>query len=168
MKKTILSKAIILFVGLVCFIFYSGWYPYHFYYQEQNQLFLNDWQYVAGYFSQPAWLSCLLGDWLTQFYYYRFAGPAILAVSLVLLGLLTRRALHKIGLRRFSTVIAVVAMLFFADSRSIMSIGLHLCCQRSGVSSYLFFVIDDGMLPFLVLSSLGGCSAMAFWLIRCC
>ncbi len=115
MKKTILSKAIILFIGLVCFIFYSGWYPYHFYYQEQNQLFLNDWQYVAGYLSQPAWLSCLLGDWLTQFYYYRFAGPAILAVSLVLLGLLTRLALHKIELRHFSTIIAVVAMLFFAD-----------------------------------------------------
>ena len=167
-EKTILSKAIILFIGLVCFIFYSGWYPYHFYYQEQNQLFLNDWQYVAGYFSQPAWLSCLLGDWLTQFYYYRFAGPAILAVSLVLLGLLTRRALHKIGLRRFSTVIAVVAMLFFADFSfyheyrlaSLLStlggIILFILCHRRWYVTLLGFVLTwwlfgNGILAYTVL-----------------
>ncbi len=41
--------------------------------QEQNQLFLFSWDYITTYLDKPGWLACLAGDFLTQFYYYRYA-----------------------------------------------------------------------------------------------
>ena len=85
--------------GIVCFAFFQGWYHYHFFYQEQNQLFLSSSDYLLTYFEKPAWLSCLLGDWLTQFYYYLYAGPAILCLALMLVGGSTLYAVHASGIK---------------------------------------------------------------------
>ena len=84
--------------GIACFAFFQGWYHYHFFYQEQNQLFLWSSEYLQTYFSKPAWLACMLGDFLTQFYYYLFAGPIILTLSLLLLGIACRHSLQKAGI----------------------------------------------------------------------
>lgn len=62
------TYTLILLWAMVWLIFFQGWYHYHFFFQEQNQLFLNSWSYLCTYFEKPAWLACLLGDWLTQFY----------------------------------------------------------------------------------------------------
>lgn len=80
--------------GIVCFAFFQSKMHYHFFYQEQNQLFLNDSEYLCGYFRKPAWLACIIGDWLTQFYYYLFAGPAILTIVLMTLGDIVRRVIE--------------------------------------------------------------------------
>lgn len=152
-----IPTAIIVAVGVAAFIFYSGWYQYHFDYQEQNQLFLEDWLYVSGYLRQPAWLACMAGDWLTQFYYYRFAGPAILAVSLCLLGLLTRKALHQTGLRLCRTAVAIVVMCLF------FSMSMHYSFRLSQLLATM-----GGMAMFSVLTSLSiGHSKMrsAFYII---
>ena len=84
--------------AVACFAFFHLCYPYHFYYQEQNQLFLMSSEYVSTYFDKPAWLACLTGDFLTQFYYYMYVGPAILTVVLLTAGDLLRRALQRCGM----------------------------------------------------------------------
>lgn len=141
--KRAIPTAIIIVAGVACFIFYSRWYQYHFDYQEQNQLFLEDWLYISGYLRQPAWLACVAGDWLTQFYYYRLAGPAILAIALCLLGLLTRKALHQAGLRLCRTTIAVIVMAIFFGMSMRYSFRLSMLLSTMG-----------GMTAFSILTSL--------------
>lgn len=45
--------------------------------------------------SQPAVLSCLIGDFLTQFFYYQGVGPLIMAALLVALGTVYYRLLYR-------------------------------------------------------------------------
>lgn len=92
-----------------CFVFFQGYYPYHFFYKEQNQLFLWTSNYFFSYFDKPAWLACWIGDFLTQFYYYLYAGSIILTVSLLLLMGTLYAALRKTGQKKgWAFAIAVV------------------------------------------------------------
>ena len=75
------TYGIIALWAIACFVFFQGLYSYHFFYKEQTQLFLFSVDYLNTYFSKPAWLACLGGDFLTQFFYYKFAGAAILTCS---------------------------------------------------------------------------------------
>lgn len=96
---------------VACLVFFLGWYPYHFHYQAQNQLFLWTGDYVSSYFLKPAWLACLAGDFLTQFYYYRYAGPVILALALGLVGITLRDCLLKAGMKAWAaTALAFLVM----------------------------------------------------------
>ena len=83
--------------AIVCFLFYQQYYSYHFFYKEQNQIFLLSCGYIATYFSKPGWAACMAGDFLTQFYYYLYAGVVILTTSLLLMGDLLRRAFQRAG-----------------------------------------------------------------------
>lgn len=49
------------------------------------QFFRLNWNYIVGYFYKPASLSCLIGDFLTQFYYLRAGGAVIITGCLLLL-----------------------------------------------------------------------------------
>ena len=86
--------------AVTCFVFFQGYYPYHFFYKEQNQLFLWTGDYLSTYFNQPAWLACMVGDFLTQFYYYLYAGSTILTISLLLMMGILFVALRQTGLRK--------------------------------------------------------------------
>ena len=90
------STIAILLAAVVGWAFFQFWYPYHFFYQEQNQIFLWSWDYVEGYFERPGGLARLVGDFLTQFYYYLFAGAAILAACLLAVGGLVYRIIRNI------------------------------------------------------------------------
>lgn len=100
--------------AIVCFVFFQFYYPYHFFYQEQNQLFLLAWDYVETYLPDMGWAAQLVGDFLTQFYYYLYAGPIILTVALLTLGDITRRFLQRLHLGNWSFVIAILLMTVFA------------------------------------------------------
>jgi hypothetical protein len=98
MQKRNLLLLLLAVVWLVaCFAFFQFGYRYHLCYQEQNQLFLMSSSYLWGYFSKPAWLACMLGDFLTQFYYYLYAGPLILSLSLLLVGVLTYYSFKRLS-----------------------------------------------------------------------
>lgn len=98
--------------AIACFVFFQFWYHYHFFYQEQNQLFLWSYDYLVTYLDKPGWLACLAGDFLTQFYYYLYAGPIILTLCLLLLGHNVRRAMQLTGITKIwvPTVVAFVVM----------------------------------------------------------
>lgn len=72
--------------AIACFVFFQFFYPCHLFYQEQNQLFLASWDYLKSYLDKPGWLACLAGDFLTQFYYFRYAGPIILTLCILITG----------------------------------------------------------------------------------
>ena len=111
----IIYYAIIAIQALACFVFFQYDYPYHFFYKEQNQIFLMSWSYIATYFTKPAWAACLIGDFLTQFYYYLYAGAIILTLSLLTMGDIIRRALQRAGLHAgISFFIAIIAMILEA------------------------------------------------------
>lgn len=83
-KINLLLFSILLLATIGLFLIYAFTYKYHFFKQEQNQIFLNSSDWILTYFEKAGWLARLWGDWLTQFYYYLFAGPAILSINIAL------------------------------------------------------------------------------------
>ena len=116
---------LILLGAIGCFLFYQFFYPYHLFYQEQNQLFLMTWDYVLSYLEKPGWLACLAGDFLTQFYYYRFAGPVILTLCILMAGYNVRVAMEHTGIKgtwipysmAFCCMIVLTCLSFHYDYR---------------------------------------------------
>ena len=104
------AHTIILMWAVAAYVFFQSSYSYTFFYKEQNQLFLLSSEHVSGYLSRQAWLSNLTGDFLTQFYYYLYAGPVIYAFLILLTGIISYLALRRLGLPRFvSCLIASAA-----------------------------------------------------------
>lgn len=118
MKKQVVSSilpaALILLWGVICFAFFQCCYHYHFFYQEQGHLFLMSPDFLLSYLSRPAWLACMMGDFLTQFYYYLYLGPAILTLVLLVLGDLVRRSLEVVARKWVAYVAAFAVMTAFA------------------------------------------------------
>ena len=90
---------IYVFGTIACFAFFQFCYPYHLYYQEQNQLFLASWDYLTTYLERPGWLACMAGDFLTQFYLYRFMGATILTLCILLAGHNIKCAVRKADIK---------------------------------------------------------------------
>lgn len=112
--------------GVMCFAFFAHWYPHHLFYQEQNQLFLLSSEYLRTYLGRPAWLACMLGDGITQFYYYLYVGPVIVTLALLTLGDVLRRGLEKAGMKRpWAFAVAVIAITI--EAFSCMNLNSRLC-----------------------------------------
>ncbi len=94
-KTTIIYSIVTILGGALFFLFFFYLYPYHLYHREQTSLFLFSAQTFTEYLSKPAVLSCLIGDFLTQFFYYQGVGPLILSLLLVVLGVVYYRLLHR-------------------------------------------------------------------------
>ena len=75
-------EAILISLGLliVVAVFYQTLIPYHLFIREQSILFLFSMDYIMSYFSAPAPLTSLIGDFLTQMMYLRYAGAIIIAL----------------------------------------------------------------------------------------
>lgn len=106
MKSTskYLATAVVALWAVVCFVFFQWFYLYHLVYRLQQQLFLYSSDYISSYFQHPAWLACLSGDFITQFFYFNFGGALTITVSLLLLGVVCYVALgcFKFGLSKQS------------------------------------------------------------------
>ncbi|MBR5963789.1 MAG: hypothetical protein IK000_06550 [Bacteroidaceae bacterium] len=101
----------ILIVGcLLLFVFFQFFYRYHLYHREQFSLFLTAPDVLQAYWKAPAAISCLVGDFLTQFFYFRYMGPIIMALTHTLLGVLVYRLFFRY-LRRWALVPALCAVL---------------------------------------------------------
>ncbi|HNX12390.1 MAG TPA: DUF6057 family protein, partial [Paludibacteraceae bacterium] len=67
--------------AVISFLFYQSFYLYHLAYREQTQLFLMSGEYINTYFHHSAWMACLAGDFLTQFYCFNYTGALIITLS---------------------------------------------------------------------------------------
>ena len=140
---------------------------YSFFYKEQNQLFLMSADYLLTYFQRPAWVACLVGDFLTQLFYYMYAGAAIFASLILILGTTTyKAALGIVNSRTVALAVAVVAMgvettFNFNPDFRISS----LLCVQGGVAAFLFYRLAvNGRATFRLLAMLvvGSLSAWMF------
>lgn len=98
---------------IACWCFFQFWYPYHFFYQEQNQIFLWSWDYTSAYSDKPGGAARLTGDFLTQFYYYLYAGATILTCCIALAGILFYQALQRFKANKVVALILTSAMMTF-------------------------------------------------------
>ena len=71
------------------FLFFGLKYPYHIHYQEQLQMFQFGGDYFREVASVPGGISDWCGRFLTQFFYYAWAGAAICALLMWLVQFLT-------------------------------------------------------------------------------
>ena len=100
-------------VAIWCFFQFC--YPYHFFFQEQNQIFLCSWDYISTYFEKSGGLARLAGDFLTQFYYYLYLGAIILISCLLLIGALWYTALRNLKVSMaVALILALLLMTFVA------------------------------------------------------
>jgi len=108
------AVAAIVFWAIACWAFFQFRYPYHFFFQEQNQLFLWSSDYISNY-CKSGGLALLIGDFLTQFYYYLYVGAIILALCITVIGLLVYRAFRNFHIARpLALAIALALMTFVA------------------------------------------------------
>jgi len=134
--KIIIPTAAIAIWAIACFGFFQFYYPYHFFYKEQNQLFLMTSDWLRTYFDDGAgWLARMGGEFLTQFYYYLFAGATILTLVLTLLAVMALLLMNRLGLNRY---VALIIALSLATVEAIFH--LHYQFQLSASLSLLGWV----------------------------
>lgn len=114
-QRNIISLSAITAAAVACFVYFQAQLPCHFFYKEQNMVFVLSDDYILTYFGKPAWLACLTGDFLTQFYYYLYAGAAILSASILMAGLLCRQAVRRTGINMTTaTAVSLIVMAYAA------------------------------------------------------
>lgn len=101
-------------LAIAIFAFFFWMYPYHLFHKEQMMLFLYSGEFLRGYFQEEAWLACLTGDFLTQFFYYIGGGPFILSVVLTLFALLTYRTFRQFVSKRYALPLMILLVLWEA------------------------------------------------------
>ncbi|MBQ8530127.1 MAG: hypothetical protein IJ430_03070 [Parabacteroides sp.] len=90
-------------------------FQYHFFYIEQNQLFLNVNSYGIAKLAQVGGLSGLLSEFLVQFFIYPYAGPLIVATLLTGVGMATQGVLRLVAPKSpffIAPILPMLALLF--------------------------------------------------------
>ncbi len=88
-----------IFLGLFCitvFFFFSFFYKFHLYFEEQLQAFLFTKEYFLSKMSLPGGFAGYLGSFFTQFYYLPYAGAVIITLLLLAIQQLTQSLLYKV------------------------------------------------------------------------
>ena len=157
-------SAVALLGGALLFLFFYFLYPYHLFHREQTSIFILSAQTLTNYLSKPAVLSCLVGDFLTQFFYYQGAGPLIVSVLLVSLGMVYYKLLHGIQ-NRWAIIPALLLSLWELGKLCSMyyPISATLSFLGGGVMALLFIVLqkhaNKAEIPLGLL-----CIAASYWL----
>lgn len=109
--KTHGSYVVLILLSIGWYLFFQFGYPYHFFFQEQNQLFLWSSDYLWTYFDKSGGTARLIGDFLTQFYYFLYAGAVIQTLCLSAISLLLYATLRRFRARRIvALIISIVVM----------------------------------------------------------
>ncbi|MDR1919793.1 MAG: DUF6057 family protein [Tannerellaceae bacterium] len=90
MMETLKHKGLLFWaaVYLLLFAFLQTGHAFHFYFVEQNQMFLHTWPYVAEHLLQPGGVALMLSEYLLQFFILPYAGAVITAALLTGVGCL--------------------------------------------------------------------------------
>ena len=90
----------VILAALCCWAFFFFVYPYHLFTKEQTSLFSVYPSFVKTFFAKPAFVSEIVGGWLTQFFFYRGGGPTVITLLLVILYIGLWRSFERIGISR--------------------------------------------------------------------
>lgn len=125
-------------VALSLFFFFFSILPYHLFHREQTHLFMYAAHPITQYFHHPGSLARLLGDYLTQFFYFEGAAPLIMSLLLTLFGVVVYRLLSKyIGM--WALPIALLAVVWEAGRQCGLYYPLWATISLIGVCSVLLF-----------------------------
>lgn len=130
-----------LLLALACFAFFYFYYPYHLFHKEQILLFTYTESAFRSYWEKPAFLSCLIGDFLTQFFVYRLGGPFLVSGVLFLLS----RTAYML-LRRFMSVgiaLGLVVLLFVWEAMRHTGLHYTLSSSLSLLGGCLMFMLIE-------------------------
>lgn len=143
-------------------LFFSIGYQNHFYLQEQNQLFLLSTDWLATYLTKPAWAACMVGDWLTQFYYFTFAGPAILTLCLAITSWLAYLSVRRFANKWIAQIVAIVVLLLLAFSMmDAYSRLASVIAVMGGLLCYLIYTPQSRVFSY-VIPIVGLC--LSYWM----
>ncbi len=144
-NTTTYTWGLMLICGLACFSFFQFTYPFHLLFREQTSLFTYTLVQLTFYLNKPAVLSCLLGDFLLQFFHYNGVGAGIITLLLLLLGSISYLTLRVWTKPWIAWIGMVVAMGWE---------GLRLCSLTYPLSSTLSLI--GGLSLFLLFKRLRG------------
>ena len=155
MKIFSIDKVLSLVFGLVAFVFFAFFYPFHLNYQEQYQLFLFSADYFLKFFSKPGGFSDYIGNFFTQFFFYSWVGAIIVASLLTVLQRIVWSISKRLGAKSFLIPLTFIPSLLYW--------GL-LCDENYLLGGLIVMLLVSGfILVWLFLNSFR--SRMAFVLI---
>lgn len=93
---------------MACAVFYLVAVPYQIGFKEQISIFLPQAEHLARYFSKPAFLAGILGDFLTMFYFSNAMGAVISVLLLIVLWLGLDKSLKRLGAGEESKLLALI------------------------------------------------------------
>ena len=124
--------------ALVLFLFFFRMMPYHLFHREQTSLFLYASETLDEYGEQAGGFARLVGDFLTQFFYYEGLGPLIVALLLTLWGAVVYRLLEPyIG--RLAWIPTVVVVMWEAGRECGVDYPLSGTVAWIGIGGVLLF-----------------------------
>lgn len=152
--------------GTACFLFFYWGYPYHLFHHEQMLLFTYTAEQLTGYFTRPAVLACLCGDFLTQFFHYPIMGAGCLTAVVLVLAVVSykcfRRWVNELAAVGLSLLMAVWECAKWCDVQCSLAGSLSL------VGGFALFLLADrlkGRWPSLI-GNIVGC-LLGYWLFGC-
>ncbi|MDR1880412.1 MAG: DUF6057 family protein [Tannerellaceae bacterium] len=147
----------------ILFALLQACYAFHFYFIEQNQLFLSTGYYLAEKAAAPGGFTLWLSEWLVQFFILPYAGAAITAGLLTLAGVCTEGVIRRVAPRAnlfILPLLPVVALLCIHFSNLYMAWG-----TVSYVLALFFLFLTAGIARFSVrLGVAVFLTALLFWL----
>ena len=93
---------------LAAFCFFACAYPYHLMRREQQTLFLLDIPHILKTYAGPGCLARFMGDFLEQFYCFKFIGPLVVAGLLTAIGALTYHICRGVAGKKISLLLATI------------------------------------------------------------
>ena len=91
-------------VAVCLFVFLQLCCSYHFYYIEQNQLFLFTTDYFLSALKVPGGLTVYISEWITQFFMLPYAGPLVVSILLTCAGMLCEALFKRLNAGKYGFV----------------------------------------------------------------
>ena len=135
-------------------LFFALLLPHHLHLQEQQQLFLFDWQYISEVLSVPGGLADVMGRFCTQFFIYAWVGAAIVGLLIAAIWRLMRLVVSS-----FSHDVSAWG---WADGLLLLPSGLLMgyMCDENALFGTLWAIMLS-MLATVVLAKISN------WRIQC-
>lgn len=121
---------------------------FHFFYEEQIQLYLFSSEYAGDTIFQPGGFSLYLSRALVQFFLFPFVGPSVTAGLILGVAALTWFFLRSISNYKYPILLS------FLPALSLVILQMDFNCLMQGTVSYLFMVLYLALLVRIKSSSL--------------
>ncbi len=173
---TLYKYSLLIFTAGVIFLTFWVNFRYHLFLKEQIRLFVLSSDYLYSFFTKPAFLANLTGEFLTQFYYLQGGGPFLISICFLLFATLANKTIQTFSTLKnqsfywaYGLAIAEAIMHYHLDYNIsntfaiIIGMGIYLCLHQITNSK-----IHQILLPlYLIISywAIGGVVFIVFSLI---